>query len=353
MCGLKFKTLAVVAGVGAPLILTAPATAGLLGIYGMSTQPDGYDLWVHNVFAVFDNPGEDFMQAVAGTANSPLNIQVLQGTFYQHQAGTDRPPLAVFVEVAPSLAFDTFVTIGVKCVGDLPGCQPQDNMILVPGWPGFGSSVLSTDSSGWAVAFNEPQGDPFDPVNSFPGDGRIVIGQFTTRGSCVAGTMLIQYMSDGIVGQSVVSFVSDNTCSADLHCSDLDPCNGIERCSRETDRCMPVPPSPDCNANGVLDSCDIDQDTSDDRNGNGVPDECECSGDLDGDGEVGILDFLFLLANWGPCPAPCPPSCVADIATSPGAKATVDCTVDISDFLELLGNWGRCSVANTVAESGR
>jgi len=27
-----------------------------------------------------------------------------------------------------------------------------------------------------------------------------------------------------------------------------------------------------------------------------------CFGDLDGDGVVGINDFLALLANWGPCP---------------------------------------------------
>jgi len=27
-----------------------------------------------------------------------------------------------------------------------------------------------------------------------------------------------------------------------------------------------------------------------------------CPSDFDGDGEVGINDFLELLANWGPCP---------------------------------------------------
>ena len=27
-----------------------------------------------------------------------------------------------------------------------------------------------------------------------------------------------------------------------------------------------------------------------------------CTGDTDGDGVVGITDFLFLLAAWGPCP---------------------------------------------------
>ncbi len=54
-------------------------------------------------------------------------------------------------------------------------------------------------------------------------------------------------------------------------------------------------------------------------------------GDVDGDGTVGILDFLALLAAWGPCPAPCPPACFADVDG--------DCTVGILDFLILLANW--------------
>jgi hypothetical protein len=111
---------------------------------------------------------------------------------------------------------------------------------------------------------------------------------------------------------------------------------------------MPAPPTPDCNGNGVLDSCDIDQDTSEDRNDNGVPDECECSGDLDSNGEVGIEDFLLLLASWGPCPTPCPPTCIADIATSSGEQPTFDCTVDINDMLALLGNWGSCSASKST-----
>lgn len=60
--------------------------------------------------------------------------------------------------------------------------------------------------------------------------------------------------------------------------------------------------------------------------------------DLTGDGVVGIADFLDLLASWGDCPAPCPPTCIADIATPDGPGA--DCTVGIHDFLLLLANWG-------------
>jgi hypothetical protein len=52
--------------------------------------------------------------------------------------------------------------------------------------------------------------------------------------------------------------------------------------------------------------------------------------DIDGDGIVGINDFLALLGAWGPCPAP-PEACPADLDN--------DGYVRITDFLLLLGNW--------------
>ena len=54
-------------------------------------------------------------------------------------------------------------------------------------------------------------------------------------------------------------------------------------------------------------------------------------GDLDGDGVVGIADFLLLLADWGPCPDP-PGPCPADLDG--------DGIVGIIDFLILLAKWG-------------
>ncbi len=83
----------------------------------------------------------------------------------------------------------------------------------------------------------------------------------------------------------------------------------------------------DCNCNDVPDADDIAGPTSDDANDNGIPDECECLGDLDGDNEVGIGDFLFLLGNWG----------------TPAADLDGDGDTGITDFLILLGSWGPCS----------
>ncbi len=56
------------------------------------------------------------------------------------------------------------------------------------------------------------------------------------------------------------------------------------------------------------------------------------AGDLNGDGIVGIVDLLALLALWGPCSDPCPPSCQGDLDG--------DCNVGITDLLTLLANWG-------------
>ncbi len=51
--------------------------------------------------------------------------------------------------------------------------------------------------------------------------------------------------------------------------------------------------------------------------------------DIDGDGEVGINDFLLVIGNWGP---------------NPGHPADLDGDgmVGISDFLLVIGNWGVC-----------
>ena len=69
-----------------------------------------------------------------------------------------------------------------------------------------GSSLAGT-TFGWAVIPTAPQGDPFDADNSFPGNGQILIGQFSTaNGSDIVGTMLVSYVSNGLSGSQIVSF---------------------------------------------------------------------------------------------------------------------------------------------------
>ncbi|MHC4220326.1 MAG: ASPIC/UnbV domain-containing protein, partial [Planctomycetota bacterium] len=53
-------------------------------------------------------------------------------------------------------------------------------------------------------------------------------------------------------------------------------------------------------------------------------------GDVNADGGVGVLDFLDMLAGWGPCPFP-PDPCLADLDN--------DGQVGVVDFLILLANW--------------
>jgi hypothetical protein len=86
----------------------------------------------------------------------------------------------------------------------------------------------------------------------------------------------------------------------------------------------------DCNLNQQDDLLEILLDPGLDADGTGVPDSCEAAGDLDGNGQVGITDFLMLLAAWGVCSDP--GVCPADLDN--------DGSVGISDFLTLLGNWG-------------
>ena len=52
--------------------------------------------------------------------------------------------------------------------------------------------------------------------------------------------------------------------------------------------------------------------------------------DIDADGVVGVLDFLLIVADWGPCPA-APECCRADV--------NGDGEVGVGDFLLVLGAW--------------
>ena len=70
----------------------------------------------------------------------------------------------------------------------------------------------------------------------------------------------------------------------------------------------------DCNENGIDDSLDIYQQTSQDENLDGIPDEClggVCTADIDGNGLVDGADLGLLFVAWGECPGD--PGCPGDL----------------------------------------
>ena len=91
----------------------------------------------------------------------------------------------------------------------------------------------------------------------------------------------------------------------------------------------------DCNANGLLDSCEIAKGYAVDGNGNGVLDECEkglidCAADLDGNGAVDAFDLATMLESWGETKG----KTTADI-DGDGSVGSLDLSV-------LLNTWGAC-----------
>jgi hypothetical protein len=159
---MKMKTLAVLAGITAPLIATAGVQAGFVGVTVVSKAgaetSGGAAIFVCNVYANFDNEGNDIIGAVAGTPDQALTISVQNGTFYNTPgAGSDQAPTTFLVGIFPSLAYDSFFSIGVKVVGTAPDAQPADNLILAPGdFPG-GLQGASVSTTNWSYPMRSPR----------------------------------------------------------------------------------------------------------------------------------------------------------------------------------------------------
>ena len=92
----------------------------------------------------------------------------------------------------------------------------------------------------------------------------------------------------------------------------------------------------DCNANGLLDSCEIAAGLAVDANGNGAIDICEsalasCPADFDQNGQVNGADLAQLLNAWGPAPS------------LPGLDLNPDGVINGADLAILLNAWGVCA----------
>jgi len=91
----------------------------------------------------------------------------------------------------------------------------------------------------------------------------------------------------------------------------------------------------DCNANGLLDSCEIAAGYSPDSNQNGVIDTCEsllldCPTDFNQSGSTDGADLGILLGAWG-------------ATGQPGVDLNHDGIINGADLGALLGSWGLCA----------
>jgi len=286
---MKRKTLSVLAGVGT-LIVSGTAPGAFQGLT-WSSVPNPYGIFACDIYAEFDNP-DDHIVAVAGTAAAPLSLDVVVGHFYQHPPhGEETAPIPALIGLFPSLAYDTFVTIGVR-VDD-----GTDATMLTPGWPEVGEDGLADATNlAWFVAPDAAQGAPDQ-------NGRVLIGQFSTDdGIAPRGRFVILAISDGepaLIHRGFCCFLSPAPCTE----GDVNGDNvvGIGDFLSMLGQWGPCPPDDFCWA------------------------------DLNGDWVVNVVDFLLLLGNWTPPPEPLP---------SVDADVSGDGVVDNIDLLTLLGCWG-------------
>ncbi len=302
------------------LSASAPAWAGLAGI-SVEDVPNEFGILTCRVYADFTN-ADDRVVGVCGTPDAPLAIGVDGGSFFQHAFGTDAPPQAKLITVAPSLAFDTFVTIGLAVAGT------NDEMFFTPGWPGFGAGELSATNAGWFVTPVSPQG---------AAEGRVLLGQFsTTDGAGISGTFNLEFVTDDEPWIATVAFChpADGPCvDGDVTLDNLintEDFLTLLGCWGDVGDGEPA-----CALAGaiagdpaVIDVLDLLSLLASWTPIEPVPTE-GVNADLNGDGVVNIADLLVLLTCQGPPEGSCE---VADIDG--------DGTIGVNDLILLIGNWG-------------
>ncbi len=262
---MKVRTILAAAPLCGSMILARPAAAEFLGLFAVQ-KPNALGIFTVNIYAQFTGREGDFVFAVAGTPLSPLNVNLygaFGGMFYQNLFGGDLAPNPGFFSVFPSLAYDTFVTIGRKT-----GPQPiPDATTLAPGWPGFDNCGLETSGSGWYIGPTDPQGQP-------DANNRVLLMQLSTENPSpiIYGSIVVSgYNSPGGPENAFQEYVSFQIgedfclCSWDLNF--------------------------DCNR-GINDLLTLLAAWGSDS----------CYLVFDEDGTVDQNDLMALLAAWGPCP---------------------------------------------------
>ena len=209
-------------------------------------------LWVCIVSVEFEDATDRLLYIAFAdiTTNDP-------GGFFQYPSpyGTDKAPPQEWINQFPDLAYDSFVTIGLKVVpiGGLDTTTPD------PDWDSYEFNNHGAAVGGW--------------FNSSPANGQgapdqsleVLIGQFTVdKGYYVFGDLIVLY-NYGFEPFEACFQCFFCECPGDLDCDDL---VGASDMSLLLGAWGPNPCHP---------------------------------ADLDGDGIVGSADLAILLGNWGDC----------------------------------------------------
>ncbi|MDP7005821.1 MAG: hypothetical protein QF718_06390 [Phycisphaerales bacterium] len=135
-----------------------------------------YDWWSNydgtvtcQIYASFTEETDE-LDAVFGDSENALSVSA-SSSFYQHYLGTYAAPMAALLPLYPSLALDSYVTIGRT--------SDVDNNMLDIGidWSDFEESGgdIYTDNGTWFAT-------PDDPQVLAGEDLRVLVGNFTTYG---------------------------------------------------------------------------------------------------------------------------------------------------------------------------
>ena len=258
---MSIKTAGLATAIAASALFATPAMGGATGISYEYVNSDldsvATDYWTVRVYV--DLPTGERLDAVAGNSKQSKIVSSTDG-FYQNDDGgpTSKFINCNFFVFVPSMEWDSYVTIGSLCQDGAPFDSNELNDIGID-WTTFeDGGTIDADNGTWFVTADDPQGEEQD--------GRVLIGQFSILGDSTS-SMTFEALFQGREADGTTGWQT--------------PLSMI----------IPAPAGPvDCNDNGVEDTDDIANGTSDDCNGNGVPDECDLAdGGADCDNN-GILD---------------------------------------------------------------
>ena len=157
----------------------AIATADFQG-FSIETSDSGMGLGTtYQIYADVDAGNQ--LNAVYGDGSVTLDVHVVNGSFYQNMFGgnTSQNINPARYGAFPSLMYDSWVTIGLD---DQVG-NALNNIGI--DWSAFegGGAIVTSDGSWFATP---------DDAQVFEVGGRVLIGQFTTTGDGVEGTINMQ-----------------------------------------------------------------------------------------------------------------------------------------------------------------